>query len=427
MEGITIMPLITRGSRSNRLSDLALDELQNVHEAKKSTWEQMMELFLTPCNPSPAGNSVKPPEIMGPIDVDTCESRYSYDEMSDTQVVTREQPEEQEDLLDYVFENVESTVCRGDAENDNETNGKELLGGAIHELRRNNSLVDQEDIEEDMSTNGKSQKLRNGDELLVSRGTGEIVHKSKHVASERTTKSKELVVDKQKGKPDILDYVFGNTEAFVCGESITPEEMIMDPDEDDGIIGACSFRDQDPEPPTHANEPEPPTQSKEVVETPKVEEEFDGMVGACSFRDQDPEPPTYAKEPEPPTQTKEVVETPKVEEESDGMVGACFECFILEVYDDSATVATNQDALDAQYYSDASENERAENAELLGMVVAPYALNRDISVISAASVGEASQATTVAVGNVTEAEKSGHKKKNRVLLGGVFGRRRVKR
>jgi hypothetical protein len=298
--------------------DLAPDELQNVHgEAKKSTWDQMMELFLIPCNPNPS------------------DSRLSEDEKPDTQVVAREQPEEG-DLLDYVFENVESKVCRGDAETENETNGNEVSGGAIHSLRRNHSLMDEEDAESHMSTDGNSQKPGNGD-LFYSWRTGEIVHSSKHDESERTTKSREVVVDKQKGEPDILDYVFETSESFVCGESITPEEMIMDPDEDDGIIGACSFRDQDPEPPTiRTKEPVRDTKEgnpdaldyvfqntesfvcgesitpEEMIADP---DEEDGIIGVCSLRDEDPEPPMYAKVPEPPMQTKEIVEIAKVEDE----------------------------------------------------------------------------------------------------------------
>ena len=128
------MPLI-RGSRSNRELDLAPDELQNVHKAKESTWDQMVQLFLTPYDPSPTHNNVKQNghEIKGPIDVDTCESRFAYDEKQIAQVVAREQPEEG-DLLDYVFENVESTVCRDDAETENKTNENYTEGVAINSL-----------------------------------------------------------------------------------------------------------------------------------------------------------------------------------------------------------------------------------------------------------------------------------------------------
>ena len=287
------MPLV-RGSRSNRQSDLAPDEFQNVHEANKSTWDQMMELFLTPCNPNPR------------------ESRLSNDEKSDTRVVTREQPEE-EDILDYVFENVESAVCRGDADTENETNGKELEGGSVHSLRQNNSLIDREDVEAYMSADGNSQKLSN-DDLHFEWRTGKIVKNSKQDANERTTKTSGPIDDKQKGNPDLLDCVFQRTESFVCGESITPEEMKMNPDEEDGIIGACSFHDQDPEPPT-TKRSEPvndeqkgnpdlldcvfeSTESFVCGESITPEEmkmnpdEGDGIIGACSFHDQDPDPPT---------------------------------------------------------------------------------------------------------------------------------------
>jgi hypothetical protein len=400
MEGITIMPLL-RGTRSDRVSNLAPDELQNVQKAKESTWDQMMELFLTPCNRSPADNKVKQNgyERRGPVDVDTCES---------IQVVIREKPEE-EDLLDYVFENVESTICRGDAETENEAYSNKVEGVAIHSLRRNNSLIDLDDVEADMSTDGNSQKPRNGDELFVSSGTGEIVHISEQGESERTRNTRETVGDRREGNPDLLDYVFQNTESFVCGESIMPEEMIVETDEDNIIIGACSVRDQDPEPLTYAKGPKPPTKTKGEVESPKVDDVLDhteSFVGGKSITPQDMK-----------------VDAEQEEEEDDGTVGACYGCYNTVEY----SVDTNEalfTPLQPQYYEDAFE---AENAELVGMVVAPYALNRDISVISTISNGEVSQATTATMGNVTGAQKTGHKKESRNLLGGVFGRRREKR
>jgi hypothetical protein len=318
------MPL-TRGSRGNTQSALAPEEFQNVHEAKKSTWNQMMELFLTPSSPNP------------------CESRLSNDENPDAPVVTREQPEEG-DLLDYVFENVESNVCRGDAETEIETKGNKRLGVSIPSLRRNNSLIDRDDAEEDMSMDGNSRKPRDGhelernnsiidreDDMVFSWRTGKIVNRSKQDASDRPPQARVAVDDtgRQKGNPDLLDYVFQNTEYFVCGESITPDEIIMDPNEDEAIIGACSFRDQDPEPPTtKTREPVKNTEKGNPDALDYVFEntesfvcgesmdpdEDDGIIGACSFRDQDPEPPTYAKVPEPPTHTKEVVERPNVED-----------------------------------------------------------------------------------------------------------------
>jgi hypothetical protein len=481
MEGITIMPL-TRGSRSNRQSALPPDEFQIVHEAKESTWDQMMGLFLTPSNQNPANNKLKQNKyaIRRPLHVATCESRFSNNEKPDTQVVTREQPD---DLLDYVFENVESIVCRGEAETEIKSKGNTLVGMSIPSLRRNNSLIDLDDEEEDMSMDGNPRKPIDGDELFVSISTGEIVRISKQGKLKRTT---------MKGNPDPLDYFFQNTESFVCGESITPEQMMMCPDEDDGIIGACSFRDQDPEP---------------LAYRARSFREDDEIIGACSFRDQDPEPPAYTTFSELPRQTKEVVESPKVKDEQKnkadmvdyvlentesfvcgastgphdiklgggkqegaehGLVGACCKFYNSEENEEDSvdtesvvcgasarphdikhggkqeeeehgfvgaccneydSVDTNDDHLVAQaqarYYEDTSE---AENAELVGMVVAPaYELNRDISVISTYSAGAVSQASTAAIGNVTEAQKFGHKKKSRNLLGGVFGRRREKR
>jgi hypothetical protein len=313
MAGMTITPR-GRGSRNGRQSGLAPDEFQNVHDTDKSTWDQMMELFLTPCNPSPR------------------ESRLSNDEEPDTQVVTREQPDE-EDLLDYVFENVESTVCRGDAGTENEAKENELDGGSIHSLRRDNSLIDREDVESDMSTDGNYQEPRK-DDLHFEWRTGKIVKNSKQNAPKRTTKTREPL----DGNPDLLDYVFQNTESFVCGESITPEEMIMNlEEEEDEIIGACSFHDQDPEPPTSktrkaVNDKQKGnsdlldyvfqnTESFVCGESIMPEEmimdtdEDNLIIGACSFRDQDPESLIYAKEPEPPTQTKGEVEIQKVEDE----------------------------------------------------------------------------------------------------------------
>jgi hypothetical protein len=409
---------LTRGSRSDRQSP---DEFQNVNEAKESTWDQMMALFLTPCNPSPPNDKVKQNgyKTRGPVDVDTCETRLSHNAKPDTQVVTREQPEG--DLLDYVFENVESTVCRGDAETENETNGNELQTEPVGSLRQDNSLISREDVGADMSTHGNSPKPRNGDENFASSRSGEVVRISKQDESEQperegdlldsffenvestvcrgdaetenetygnelqaesiislrrdnslidredteeeeeedistygtppkprnghepfvfwrtgevvrtskqdesegttktrepvhdkkkgnpskqepvhdkkkgnpskqdesegTTKTREPVHDKKKGNPDLLDRVFQNTESFVCGESITPEEIMMNPDEDYGITGACSFRDQDPEPPTYAQKPKRRTKPKKVVESPKVEDEQKSKEGGFDVLD----------------------------------------------------------------------------------------------------------------------------------------------
>lgn len=188
-----------------------------------------------------------------------------------------------------------------------------------------------------------------------------------------------------------------------------PEEMIVETDEDNIIIGACSVRDQDPEPLTYAKGPKPPTKTKGEVESPKVDDVLDhteSFVGGKSITPQDMK-----------------VDAEQEEEEDDGTVGACYGCYNTVEY----SVDTNEalfTPLQPQYYEDAFE---AENAELVGMVVAPYALNRDISVISTISNGEVSQATTATMGNVTGAQKTGHKKESRNLLGGVFGRRREKR
>jgi hypothetical protein len=465
MEGITIIPL-TRGSRSDRRSDLAPAEFQNVHRTEESTWNQMMELFLTPCHNSiPAEKTATQNgyEIRGPVDVDTCETRLSHNAKPDTtQAVARnEQPEQERDLLDYVFENVESNVCRADVETENETNGNEPQSESMRSLRRDNSLIDREGVEADISTYyGNSPKPRNGDELFVSWRTGKIVciSISKQDGSEGTTKTRDPPADdKKKGNPDLLDYVFQNTESFVCGESITPEESIMDPDDDDdGIIGACSLRDQDPEPsPTCAQEPEPPTtQVKEVVESPKVEDEQKNKEDGFEVLDyvfentkslvcgefirpqnmnRDAEQQDDCREPiTAQDMTLDAEQQEEEYEEEDGMVAACFGFYNAEDYE---TVDSNHDARGAEE-QDYEEASAAENAELVGMVVAPYALDRNISNISTLSTGEvSSQAScttrgdkmTESTGSIPEAHKSCHKNKSRIILGGLFGRRREQR